>query len=454
MTLNSLLIRTLGKGEFVTTTPVIIETRSGLVADLSNSLSREGFGIRHEIPRFNMVSARLPNPLILQLEEDTRVEVIYFDDSVPVPTEEVFDVDGVVPGSLILRAAGLPTVPGAPFRAIGIRPRDVLNQARFAASRVLPAGPPDPGWIPTLAIRQILGADKARRDGVEGKGTQVAALDTGVPAAFLIRRQPQLRGRVERRFMTILPQPDRSGHGTMVITIIGGMPWQAPNGLQLEGVAPEADLLSVKVLQTRFGLGRNSDIIKGLEIAEAWGAKIINMSLGSDTFVADSPFENPFKALVAKEVLLVVAAGNAGPGASTVGTPGGSPWAWTVGAVNTAGGTSGFSSRGPVGGRTKPDLAAPGGDDVTGQVIYTTTSVGSVMDSLGGRRADGIGAAAGTSFAAPAAAGLFALWDEWLRKKRARSLTNADVLKILQTHGTQNNNTGYGIPQFNWVKVL
>jgi predicted RNA-binding protein with TRAM domain len=56
-----------------------------------------------------------------------------------------------------------------------------------------------------------------------------------------------------------------------------------------------------------------------------------------------------------------VAAGNAGPGASTVGTPGGADAAPTVGVVDRDDSLASFSSRGPRSddGAVKPDVTAP-----------------------------------------------------------------------------------------------
>ena len=457
MGLNSLLQERLGKGEFISSTPVIIETVPGQLDSVIRSLERAGQRIRdqrirEEIPRFNMVAGRFLNSRIERLADDPRVVIIYFDDAVPIPTQPEVEESGLM--SMATSAGLIPSIPGKPLFRLGLRPQDLLHQAQFALSRIRPSSA-KAGWIPTSTVRTIVGADAARAAGIEGRGVKVAVIDTGVPAPVFIRRQPQLRGRVQRFGLTIIPQPDRSGHGTLVSSILAGLEWRAPNGLLLEGIAPEVELASVKVLQTRRGLGRQSDVIKGVAIADEWGAKVMNLSLGSDTYVQDSPFEGPFQQLVAREVIIVVAAGNTGPDPSTVGTPGGSPWAWTVGAVDTMRRVSRFSSRGPAGALVKPDLAAPGGDDFTREAIVSTTSIGSAMDALDGRPADGLSAALGTSFAAPAVAGVVALWDEWVRRNRGRRLTNADILRMGQMHSrTKDNAVGFGVPRFNWTSVL
>lgn len=460
MVLNSQLIDRIGRGEFVSTTPVIIETQPSSLNGIISQVSGSGEGIQLTIPTFNMVSGRFQNGMIRALEDDPRVVAIYFDDVVPVPNPIAvsggpdLSLRGIL--SLVpLSRFGVPSIPGKPLVRLGLRPRDLAAQLQFALSRVRPAATPDPGWIPTSQLRTILGADVARSDGIEGRGVMVAALDTGIPAPIVILRQPQLRGRIQRFGLFFIPQPDRSGHGTLVVTIIGGLPWEARNGFLLEGIAPEVILSSVKVLQTRFGIGRTSQIIKGIEVADTWGAKIINMSLGSEEWVPDNPYEPVFQQLIQKNTIFVVAAGNMGPNAQTMGTPGGSPRAWSVGSVNLQGQPAGFSSRGPAGQIVKPDLTSPGGDDITGEAIYSTTSIGSMMDKTDGRRADGLAAGVGTSFSAPGITGLFALWEEWLQTNRNRTLTNADIATVLaRGGGTPNNSVGVGTPHFNWVKVL
>src|SRR5258707_6400704 len=98
---------------------------------------------------------------------------------------------------------------------------------------------------------------------------------------------------------------------------------------------------------------------------------------------------------------MVVAAGNSGPGCSTVSDPPSFYDAsYTVGALNTGTDTiAGFSSRGPVtrdgSNRTKPDITAPG---------TNTRSFGNTCNSC-------YTTASGTSMATPHIAGAIApLW--------------------------------------------
>ncbi|MGD2147450.1 MAG: S8 family serine peptidase, partial [Anaerolineae bacterium] len=102
--------------------------------------------------------------------------------------------------------------------------------------------------------------------------------------------------------------------------------------------------------------------------------------------------EPAVEAVRAAGILMVVSAGNEGPACATSATPPANYAAsFCVGAVSNDGEVLGFSSRGPVNGQTKPDIAAPG------QLVRS-----SVPD---GRYAY----AGGTSMAGPHVAGTVAL---------------------------------------------
>ncbi|MFI9595075.1 S8 family peptidase [Nonomuraea sp. NPDC052265] len=202
-----------------------------------------------------------------------------------------------------------------------------------------------------------VGAPQAWQAGFTGEGVKVAVLDTGVDD-----RHPDLAGRVEAaaNFSQSADAVDRQGHGTHVASTIAG---QGVAGTPArKGVAPGARLLNGKVLDDA-GSGYTSDIIEGIEWAAQQGAKIVNMSLGAPDQAGLDPLEQAVERYSAeRDMLFVIAAGNEGPRAGSLGSPGSADAALTVGAVDSADKLASFSSRGPRAGdfALKPDLTAPG----------------------------------------------------------------------------------------------
>ena len=169
-----------------------------------------------------------------------------------------------------------------------------------------------------------------------GRGARVAVLDTGVDAGH-----DDLRANVKRTLNTTnsSTSADRQGHGTHCAGIIAA----ADNDVGLVGVAPEAEIVSVKVLGDD-GSGLGSWIAAGIDLAIAERVDVISMSLGS-------PGEDPrIKAAVTRAyaagVIVVAAAGNDGPREGTIGYPGAQAECICVGASNRGGAVAQFSSRG------------------------------------------------------------------------------------------------------------
>ncbi|KQZ67451.1 S8 family peptidase [Nocardioides sp. Root151] len=242
------------------------------------------------------------------------------------------------------------------------------------------------------SVAQI-GAPTAWEAGFDGAGVRVAVLDTGVDT-----EHPDLAGRVSesRNFSDSATVADRFGHGTHVAATIGGS-GDGSDG-QRKGVAPGSDILSGKVLDDT-GNGYESDIIEAMEWAVAADADVVNMSLGGGPTDGTDPLSQAVNELSASsDSLFVVSAGNDGPGASTIGTPGSADASLTVGAVDRDESLADFSSRGPRLGdlAIKPDLTAPGVDIVAARA--SGTSMGTPVDALYTR-------ASGTSMAAPHVAG-------------------------------------------------
>ena len=121
--------------------------------------------------------------------------------------------------------------------------------------------------------------------GHRGKGVLVAVLDEGVDATH-----PDLAPNVRADLSTSFAedcngaienwQPDPGfyfNHGTHVAGIIAA----ADNAYGTVGVAPKAQIMAVDVLSRCLGYGLDSWILDGIRYAADHGAKIINMSLGS-----------------------------------------------------------------------------------------------------------------------------------------------------------------------------
>nr|WP_310591957.1 S8 family serine peptidase [Streptomyces canus] len=246
-----------------------------------------------------------------------------------------------------------------------------------------------------------IGAPTVWNAGLHGESVKVAVLDTGADQSH-----PDLAGRISeaKDFSGSSGTGDAFGHGTHVASIVGGSGAASSGGKGGKGVAPAADLLVGKVLGDD-GFGSESQVIAGMEWAAHTGARVVNMSLGSDSpSDGTDPMSLALNELSERTgTLFVVAAGNSGEqGPGTIGSPGAADAALTVGAVDRAGRLASFSSRGP---RTeddavKPDLTAPGVGIVAARAAGTT--MGEPVDALHV-------AASGTSMATPHVAGAAAL---------------------------------------------
>src|SRR5699024_3432300 len=120
---------------------------------------------------------------------------------------------------------------------------------------------------------------------------------------------------------------DDHGHGTHVAGII------AADG-EVTGVAPDASLVAYKVLNNR-GQGEIADILTALEdIADPeneYGIDVVNISIGAGGD-ENSPLSTAASQVVKTGIVVVVSAGNDGPGEYTITSPGSAPEVITVGA--------------------------------------------------------------------------------------------------------------------------
>jgi subtilisin len=241
------------------------------------------------------------------------------------------------------------------------------------------------------------GAENATNviSGKGGAGINVAVIDTGIDCGH-----PDLAANCVYgvNYVSKGKDPfDDHGHGTHVAGIIAAR----DNGFGVIGVAPEATLYAVKVLDAN-GSGFWSSVASGIVWATQHGMDVINMSLGGTSF--SQTVANAVEKASAAGVLVVSAAGNAGC-CDTVLYPAKLPESMAVAAVDANDARASFSSTGP-----ELDVAAPGVN------ILSTVPTGScrLCDPSGYK------VLSGTSMATPHVSGTGALL-------MSRGFTNLDA---------------------------
>lgn len=275
----------------------------------------------------------------------------------------------------------------------------------------------EPYWAYQWNIRQIH-ADVTALAGDRGAGARVAVLDAGIWSGH-----PDISPNIElalcKSFVPGEPGIDPIvfgfNHGTHVAGIIA-----APiNDRGIQGVAPLATIVAVKVLRSNTGSGAFSWVIQGIEYAVSIDAAVINMSLGAtfDRINAGGGGAGPLIAALNRAVnhamaagtLVVSAAGNEGVNLNSR--------LWSIPAQSGNG--MAVSATAPINqmnfdtpasytnyGQSVINVAAPGGDFVFGGVVYD------MVLSPAGRSSGGAWQyyfAAGTSMAAPHVSGVAAL---------------------------------------------
>ncbi|MBU2633944.1 MAG: S8 family serine peptidase [Nanoarchaeota archaeon] len=230
----------------------------------------------------------------------------------------------------------------------------------------------------------IINADDVWDLGYTGEGIKIAIIDTGIDYTH-----EDLGGcfgvgcRVEGGFDFVNNDSDPiddAGHGTHVAGTAAGN-GIAGDGLPIRGVAPNATLYAYKVL-SEGGYGSTDWILASFEYVLdpnqdgnlSDHLDIASLSLGSSGGNPDDEMSFAVDNMVNNGVISVVAAGNSGPYYNTVGSPGTSRKAITVGASTKDDEIAFYSSRGPTSiGTLKPDVVAPGGNlqNIDGNICAT-----------------------------------------------------------------------------------
>jgi tripeptidyl-peptidase-2 len=247
---------------------------------------------------------------------------------------------------------------------------------------------------------------------------------------------------------------DTSGHGTHVAGIAAGYAMFNLRGF--DGVAPGAQLLGLKIANdARGGISVTGGMIRAMEYAARFAADrnlplVLNLSFGvgneiKGRAVIDSIVNAFLRAH--PDIVMVISAGNEGPGISTMGFPGSADLALTVGASEPGAFTRAprpgtpppdrmgwWSSRG--GELEKPDLVAPGS-------AFSTVPRWNLGDEV----------KSGTSMAAPQVAGLVACLRSALAQE-GRAVNAADIQQALKSTAVPFRDwsildQGAGVPDIN-----
>jgi subtilisin family serine protease len=287
----------------------------------------------------------------------------------------------------------------------------------------------DTDWTPWQMIR----AHEALAYEPGDPAVIVAIVDTGVAS-----QHPELAGRLRPGFDTVqlgksdlalglellgdssrvdtYPTDRFVGHGMGCAGIIGALGQSMPPGL-----AGDTQILPLRALgAARFpgktqavGIGATTDLDMAMKMAVDLGAKVINMSFGTDDSALDPGAPKPHADVIAyaleRGCVLVAASGN--NGSETLYWPAAYPGVIAVGAVGANAKPSSFSTRGD-----HVALCAPG------ERILTLSL-------------DGYQQATGTSFAAPFTAATAALLVA-RAQRRSTPLDSVQVRRLLAASAT------------------
>jgi subtilisin len=345
------------------------------------AVQRAGAEVRFNYSIVNAVAIRVPSPNALTaLRNDGSVVSI-------VPDRAVHAIEGI--------------------EDIGQNGKPGGNGGGGGSPQVTPEGVKRVG-IPTAASN--------------GAGIGVAIIDTGIDLAH--------------KDLVVSPLQfsafggscqDNNGHGTHVSGIVAAR----DNSIDVLGVAPQATLYCVKVLDSS-GSGSDSDVMAGLQFVLQNAAtaspaiRVVNMSLGRDGSVNDNPaLRSAIQNLYNAGITVVVAAGNDASKEVKTQVPAGYPEVLAVASTSAVDGSNvcsrfsgvikadtasyfttdgAYAYNATAGGNVGVTISAPGEDQENISKGCLISSVGILSTKLGG----GTTRLSGTSMASPNVAGIAA----------------------------------------------
>jgi subtilisin family serine protease len=158
--------------------------------------------------------------------------------------------------------------------------------------------------VATTSIPAQYAADKMKLNDVHaltrGENVLVALIDSGADA-----QHPELAGSVVKSFNAAGGEDIPHAHGT-------GMASAMVGHAMVRGVAPKAKILNVRAFAPtgKTDDGTTFDVVRGMDWAAQNGAKVFNLSFAGPQ---DPLMSRVIKAALSRKIIVVAAAGNAGP---------------------------------------------------------------------------------------------------------------------------------------------
>src|SRR3954469_5761565 len=273
-------------------------------------------------------------------------------------------------------------------------------------------------------IAEVVGAHATYAAGITGKGVGVALIDTGVSPVAGLTSGNVVNG-PDLSFDSQDPATahvDGFGHGTHLASIIAGRdvagtPQSYADPTKFNGIAPDANLVNVKVGASNGDVDV-SQVIAAIDWVvqhrkdEALNIRVINLSYGTDSVQGSMvdplayAVENAWK----NGIVVVAAGGNEGDTTTNLANPASDPHVLAVGAMDSAGTVAttddtvpSWSTDGTE--RRHVDLTAPGVSVLGLRVPGGTADSENPQARVGDRFAR----ASGTSMAAAVVSGEVAL---------------------------------------------
>lgn len=259
-------------------------------------------------------------------------------------------------------------------------------------------------------------------DQTTGSGITIAIADTGIDASH-----PDLSGRLVAGYNVAESNTvtqDQQGHGTFVAGVAAAT---GNNALDVVGAAYTASLMPIKIVVGGNDFSFDSVIAAGLVYAADHGAKVVNLSFGSDLCDSDTILDAAAY-VKSKGGLVFQSSGNSHVNRGCTTTP----QLITVSATNASDALASFSNFG-----AEIGVAAPGDSIISTNCDSCTLGSGLGEVAIGD----------GTSFASPLAAGIAALVYSI-----DQSFTSDQVQQILFDSADDLGTPGFDI-SFGWGRV-